>query len=234
MFTVPFSEVLSAELLPPTTGMWRLPGTRLHRLVVWTFRRGAANPAAWFPRQVRMRCAWHSIRLCSDGRGNWAPSCFVHACTAGVHGCSCMSPCPRRVTCANSDGFLATRACHLLPAPCSLQLVLETASEGILDDWQQRISTAVGREPRRPRRLLVFVNPFGGSRRAAQIWQNVVKPVFDKAGIKSSAVETQHGGHARTLLTSEYLFAQLVSYPLSCLGAACMPRSGSCSQEICA
>ncbi|KAL4433742.1 hypothetical protein ABPG75_000183 [Micractinium tetrahymenae] len=129
---VPFSEVLSAELLPPATGMWRLPGTRLHRLVIWTFRRGASNPAAWFPRQ----------------------------------------------------------------------LVLETASEGVLDEWQQRISAAVAREPRRPRRLLVFVNPFGGSRRAAQIWQNVVKPVFDKAGIKSSAVETQHGGHARSLLTN--------------------------------
>lgn len=93
--------------------------------------------------------------------------------------------------------------CALLPALCALQLVLETASEGVLDEWQQRISAAVAREPRRPRRLLVFVNPFGGSRRAAQIWQNVVKPVFDKAGIKSSAVETQHGGHARTLLTSE-------------------------------
>lgn len=56
MPAVPFSEVLSAELLPPATGMWRLPGTRLHRLVVWTFRRGGANPAAWFPRQVGTPC----------------------------------------------------------------------------------------------------------------------------------------------------------------------------------
>lgn len=29
-----------------------------------------------------------------------------------------------------------------------------------------------------------------------------MRPVFDKAGIKSRAVETQHGGHARALLTS--------------------------------
>jgi diacylglycerol kinase family enzyme len=49
----------------------------------------------------------------------------------------------------------------------------------------------------------VFLNPFGGSRRARQTWDNVVKPVFDKAGVKSRAVETQHGGHAHTLLTSE-------------------------------
>lgn len=53
----------------------------------------------------------------------------------------------------------------------------------------------------RPRRLLVFVNPFGGARRGCAIWENVVRPVFDKAGIRSRAVETQHGGHARALLT---------------------------------
>lgn len=57
----------------------------------------------------------------------------------------------------------------------------------------------------RPRRLLVFVNPFGGARRGKKIWDTVVRPVFDKAGIKCTAVETQHGGHARALLTSECL-----------------------------
>ena len=55
----------------------------------------------------------------------------------------------------------------------------------------------------RPRRLLVFVNPFGGSKRAGQIWESVVRPVFDKAGIRSAAVHTKHGGHARSLLTGE-------------------------------
>lgn len=54
----------------------------------------------------------------------------------------------------------------------------------------------------RPQRLLVFVNPFGGSRRAQQIWETTVRPVFDKASIKSRAVETEHGGHARALLIS--------------------------------
>lgn len=130
--SVPFSEMLSAEVLSPVTGMWRLPGTRLQRMVVWTFRRSTQNPAAWFP----------------------------------------------------------------------CQLVLETAAEGVLREWLQRINAAIAQQPRRPRRLLVFCNPFGGSRRARQIWESVVRPVFDKAGIKSSAVETQHGGHARALLTN--------------------------------
>ena len=59
--------------------------------------------------------------------------------------------------------------------------------------------------PQRPRRLLVFVNPFAGARRGKKIWDTVVRPVFDKAGIKCTAVETQHGGHARALITSELL-----------------------------
>ena len=131
--------------------------------------------------------------------------------------------------------------------PACPQLILETASEGILQAWLQRINAAMAQLTHRqagtacwqlspcplcsssssqskwlpasnrhvpgrpsppppccrPRRLLVFLNPFGGSRRARQTWDNVVKPVFDKAGVKSRAVETQHGGHAHTLLTSE-------------------------------
>ena len=65
------------------------------------------------------------------------------------------------------------------------------------------LSAALPPPARRPRRLLVFVNPFGGARRGKKIWDTVVRPVFDKAGIKCTAVETQHGGHARALLTSE-------------------------------
>ena len=49
---VPFTEMLSAEMLLPVCGVWRLPGTKLQRMAVWTFRRGTQNPAAWFPRQV--------------------------------------------------------------------------------------------------------------------------------------------------------------------------------------
>ena len=55
---VPFSDILSAEALPPVSGMWGLPGTRLERLVVWTFRRSPRNPSYWFPRRVGGVCGW--------------------------------------------------------------------------------------------------------------------------------------------------------------------------------
>lgn len=72
---VPFSEMLSAEVLPPVRGMWRLPGTKLHRLVVWTFRRMAHSPAAWQPRQVRPArpAACGGRRLGKGGRWGCRP-----------------------------------------------------------------------------------------------------------------------------------------------------------------
>lgn len=87
--------------------------------------------------------------------------------------------------------------------PLHAQLELASAVEGTLREWLQRVQAAIAQQARRPRRLLVFVNPFGGSRRGVKIWETTVRPVFDKAGIASHAVETQHGGHARALLTSE-------------------------------
>lgn len=215
---VPFSEMLSAELLPPVAGVWRLPGTRLHRLVIWTFRRSAPNPAAWLPRKVGRE----DKQACGQGRTSTAVTpCGCWAC---CHCCllpGCLLPpflppvLPAAASCRMLPAVVSCMHLILLALPavlCLLQLVLEAAAEGLLDEWLQRISAAVAQQARRPRRLLVFLNPFGGSRRARQIWENVVRPVFDKAGIKSSAVETQHGGHARALLTSE------------CGGVACMMR----------
>lgn len=72
---VPFAEMLSAEVLPPLTGMWRLPGTRLHRLVVWTFQRMGHSPAAWQPRQVGRGSRRRQLHaLCGPPRQGWLRS----------------------------------------------------------------------------------------------------------------------------------------------------------------
>ena len=94
---VPFSEMLSAELLPAVTGMWRLPGTRLHRMVIWTFRRSPQNPASWHPRQVRPAGAALDLHA-----GRPAYSCRMRA-TACAH-------------LANCSGLPACSALACLPA----------------------------------------------------------------------------------------------------------------------
>lgn len=43
-------------------------------------------------------------------------------------------------------------------------------------------------EWRRPKRLLVFINPFGGKKRAVKIFREKVQPLFEMAGIYSDVI----------------------------------------------
>lgn len=61
------------------------------------------------------------------------------------------------------------------PRPCCLL-------QELLQQWSLAINAAVGQMPRRPRHLLVVINPYGGSRQARALYQSVVRPVFEKAG----------------------------------------------------
>jgi hypothetical protein len=54
--------------------------------------------------------------------------------------------------------------------------------QGTVAAWAQAVNAAVAAQPRRPRRLLVIVNPYGGARQARALYQSVVRPVFAKAG----------------------------------------------------
>ena len=49
-------------------------------------------------------------------------------------------------------------------------------------DWTAALNTAIRQGSYRPRKLLVFLNPYGGAKRARQVWQTVVAPIFDLAG----------------------------------------------------
>ncbi|XP_075552025.1 ceramide kinase [Dermacentor variabilis] len=52
----------------------------------------------------------------------------------------------------------------------------------------------------RPRKLLVFVNPFGGRKRAPVIYQRKVAPIFQMAGISVELITTRYAGHAKECL----------------------------------
>ena len=49
-------------------------------------------------------------------------------------------------------------------------------------DWTAALNTAIRQGSYRPRKLLVFLNPYGGAKRARQVWQSVAQPIFDLAG----------------------------------------------------
>ncbi|KAK7327963.1 hypothetical protein VNO77_22057 [Canavalia gladiata] len=54
----------------------------------------------------------------------------------------------------------------------------------------------------RPKRLFVFVNPFGGKKSAAKIFADQVKPIFEDAQIQLTVQETKHQLHAKEVAQS--------------------------------
>lgn len=56
----------------------------------------------------------------------------------------------------------------------------------------------------RPRKILLFVNPFGGKRKGLHIWEKQVEPLMQLAGLETKVLVTERAGHIRdTLLTCE-------------------------------
>ncbi|KAK9866560.1 hypothetical protein WJX84_009195 [Apatococcus fuscideae] len=114
--------------------------------------------------------------------------------------CSCSGPFCRRTKpahCVIVHTFRRDKRwpCNWRP----LRLTLYAESAELVSQWASDISDAVRVSSSRPQSLLVFVNPFGGTRRAAAIWQTVL-PVFQLVGAKCEVVETKWAAHARELV----------------------------------
>ncbi|TRY74775.1 hypothetical protein TCAL_09510 [Tigriopus californicus] len=52
----------------------------------------------------------------------------------------------------------------------------------------------------RPKRLLIFINPYGGTGNAPIIFEKQVRPMFDLVGIQYDVIETERSYHAHDLL----------------------------------
>ncbi|XP_026867770.2 ceramide kinase family protein [Electrophorus electricus] len=71
-------------------------------------------------------------------------------------------------------------------------------SRDLRDQWVTQLRTALKTHcPSRPRRLLVFVNPYGGKKRAKQVYRSLVAPLFELAGVSTHVVVTERANQAR-------------------------------------
>ncbi|XP_062871689.1 ceramide kinase family protein [Trichomycterus rosablanca] len=78
------------------------------------------------------------------------------------------------------------------------QTLFSCPSHDLRDQWVAQFKTALKTHcPSRPHRLLVFINPFGGKKKAEQIYQSLVAPLFELAGISSHVVVTEQANQAR-------------------------------------
>lgn len=60
-------------------------------------------------------------------------------------------------------------------------------------------------QPRRPKRLLLFVNPYGGKKRALRIYDDTVKPILQMAGVDASVVISQRSNQIRDFIMTQSL-----------------------------
>eukprot|EP00877_Chromochloris_zofingiensis_P010465 jgi/Chrzof1/5672/Cz16g11060.t1 len=68
--------------------------------------------------------------------------------------------------------------------------------------WVNYINDSIRALTDRPRQLLVFVNPYGGARKAGKIWRKVAAPIMEMGHVKCTVVTTQGPAHAQNTITS--------------------------------
>ncbi|XP_044162355.1 ceramide kinase-like isoform X1 [Bufo gargarizans] len=107
-----------------------------------------------------------------------------------------------------------------------LQMVTFTASDAqVAHSWVQAIQKKmceIGHT--RPRKLLVFINPFGGRGKASRIYYGNTSHLFQLAGIETDVIETTRANHARDYIME----ADLQTYD----GVVCVGGDGMFSELL--
>ncbi|KAM4664405.1 ceramide kinase-like [Discoglossus pictus] len=108
-----------------------------------------------------------------------------------------------------------------------LEAVTFTAQDAqVANSWvqgvQERIQQNGGHD--RPRKLLIFINPYGGHGKAPRIYRKKISPLFQLAGIESNVIETARANQARDYL----LEADLQEYD----GVVCVGGDGMFSELL--
>ncbi|XP_075041120.1 ceramide kinase-like isoform X2 [Mixophyes fleayi] len=127
---------------------------------------------------------------------------------------------------APSNQFTVFYVCRKSSQRWSLQMVTFTSPDTqVTHTWVQSIQDRVYQAGyRRPRKLLVFINPYGGSGKASKIYYTKISHLFQLAGIESDVIETSRANHARDYVME----ADLQKYD----GVVCVGGDGMFSELL--
>ncbi|XP_029350952.1 ceramide kinase isoform X2 [Echeneis naucrates] len=99
------------------------------------------------------------------------------------------------------------------------------ASQALCQQWIQVINEQLSLLTNRPKRLLVYINPYGGKQQGKRIYEQKVAPLFRRACISADVIVTECANHARDHLKTE---ANLDKYD----GVVCVGGDGMFSEIV--
>ncbi|XP_015426217.1 PREDICTED: ceramide kinase [Myotis davidii] len=152
---------------------------------------------------------WVQACLCrereSRSRRNWGrPSCTPRLLGArggdhrrGGDGQSREAPGQREV--AEDGAALRFHRARRRRWKCE-QVTFCGADEQLCHLWLQALREQLDKLTCRPKRLLVFINPFGGKGQGLRIYERKVAPLFALAAISTEVIVTERANHAKEAL----------------------------------
>ena len=63
-------------------------------------------------------------------------------------------------------------------------MILQHADLKVVSQWCSDLNDIINGYKKRPRHLLVFVNPFGGKGRGKRMWDEMIFDIFTMSGVK--------------------------------------------------
>ncbi|XP_029908952.1 ceramide kinase-like isoform X2 [Myripristis murdjan] len=91
--------------------------------------------------------------------------------------------------------------------------------------WVSSITEQLQALAGRPKRLLVYINPFGGKQQGRRVYEQKVSPLFARAGIATHVIVTEYANHARDHLRTQ---AELDDFD----GVVCVGGDGMFSEVV--
>ena len=80
--------------------------------------------------------------------------------------------------------------------PTCVAYALEKTNHRDAEDWVERLLRRSYGRAKPFRRIMVLINPFGGSGRAQKYFQKDIEPIFAASGCQLEVMKTQYAGHA--------------------------------------
>ena len=80
-------------------------------------------------------------------------------------------------------------------------ITLKHDNPEIISKWHDKFNLILQNQKlKRPQKLIVFVNPFGGKGQAWKINESIIQPLFRKCHIESQVLITERPNHAKDVL----------------------------------